>query len=246
MESIRQSSAPYLYDPNELESLPPPVQRYFRVALRPGQPIIQSVWLDQEGWFNGSETREAWHPFTATQRVLPRQSAFDWNARIRIFPGLDIRVHDAYFRNEGYLHAAVCGALTVAKSSGSPEATQGEFMRFAAEAPWYPTSMLPSQGAVWSEVNEKSATLKLRDQTIQTTLLMHFGSDHLIQSFEAAARQRGTTGKSKEAPWQGRFWDYVSRSGMMVPRQGEVEWVLADGPRPYWRGRVTSFRYEFS
>ena len=27
---------------------------------------------------------------------------------------------------------------------------------------------------------------------------------------------------------------------------GEVAWLLPEGPKPYWRGRITSLRYEFA
>jgi hypothetical protein len=32
---------------------------------------------------------------------------------------------------------------------------------------------------------------------------------------------------------------------MRVPMSGEVSWILPEGPRPYWRGRVTRLEYTF-
>lgn len=46
------------------------------------------------------------------------------------------------------------------------------------------------------------------------------------------------------APWQGRFWGYEIQEGMLVPLDGEVAWLLADGPKPYWRGRIQRIQYE--
>jgi len=34
------------------------------------------------------------------------------------------------------------------------------------------------------------------------------------------------------------------RDGMRVPMQGEVAWLLPEGPAPYWRGRITDIIYE--
>lgn len=47
-------------------------------------------------------------------------------------------------------------------------------------------------------------------------------------------------------PWQGRFWDYQLRDGMRVPLAGEVAWLLGEGPRPYWRGRIRDIDYEYA
>lgn len=47
-------------------------------------------------------------------------------------------------------------------------------------------------------------------------------------------------------PWQGRFWDYGARAGMQVPLAGEVAWLLPEGNKPYWRGRITEINYAFT
>jgi hypothetical protein len=76
---------------------------------------------------------------------------------------------------------------------------------------------------------------------------LRFGFDEqgLIETVHADARGR-TVGKDIVAtPWQGRFWHYQERDGMLVPLDGEVAWLLPEGPRPYWRGRMTSIRYQF-
>jgi hypothetical protein len=36
------------------------------------------------------------------------------------------------------------------------------------------------------------------------------------------------------------------RSGVRIPIEAEVEWVLPGGPYPYWRGEMTSIDYEFA
>lgn len=30
------------------------------------------------------------------------------------------------------------------------------------------------------------------------------------------------------------------RDGMLVPLEGEVAWLLPEGPKPHWRGRIIS------
>lgn len=33
---------------------------------------------------------------------------------------------------------------------------------------------------------------------------------------------------------------------MLVPLNGEVAWLLPEGEKPYWRGRVSEIAYDFA
>jgi Family of unknown function (DUF6920) len=155
-------------------------------------------------------------------------------------------VHDAYVAGEGMLHATLLGLVTLADLRGSPEMAQGELMRYLAEAPWYPTALLPSQGVRWDAVDERSARATLADGGISATLLIRFDDEGLIDSVSAEARGRTVQGKVVPTPWEGRWRGYEERSGMRVPREGEVAWLLQGGPKPYWRGHVSRLSYEFA
>jgi hypothetical protein len=48
------------------------------------------------------------------------------------------------------------------------------------------------------------------------------------------------------SPWEGRFWNYEERGGMLVPLDGEVAWLLAEGESPYWRGHIIEISHEFA
>lgn len=67
----------------------------------------------------------------------------------------------------------------------------------------------------------------------------------LIESVSSEGRSRDVQGEQVATPWRGRFWDYEPRGGMLVPLEGEVEWVLPEGAKPYWRGRIERIEYEF-
>jgi hypothetical protein len=245
MQAAKRAHAVRTYDVRELDALPAPVQRYFRAALTPNQPMVAAVDINITGAMRMSDDTKKWSAFTSNQRVITQRAGFDWNASITMFPGINAYVHDAYIAGEGILHAALLGAFTVADMRGTKDSAHGEFMRFVAECAWYPTRMLPSQGATWTAVDDTSATLTISDGETSATLLVRFGADNLIASIRAEARGRLIKGVMSSAPWQGRFWDYAEHDGMRVPQQGEVAWVLPESAEPYWRGRVTSVRYEF-
>jgi hypothetical protein len=244
LEAARQPVRPARYDARELDGLPPPVQRYFRAALQDGQPMVAAVRMDHAGTFNMSEAGEQWQPFTSTQHVVLQRAGFDWDGRIAMLPALPVRVHDAYIAGEGLLHATLLGLITLADLRGTPEMARGELMRFLAEAPWYPTALLPSQGVRWEAVDESSARATLQDGDNVVTLLFRFDEAGLIASVRAEARGRAVQGAVVPTPWEGRWWNYEVRDGMRVPLEGEVAWLLPGGARPYWRGRIVRLIYE--
>jgi hypothetical protein len=163
-----------------------------------------------------------------------------------VTPGLNVFVHDAYVAGEGLLHAELLGLLTLADIRNTPEAAQGELMRFLAEAAWYPTALLPSQGVRWEAIDDMSARATLMDGATTVSLDFRFDAEGLLSGVRAAARHRTVNGKLVATPWQGRFWGYEVRGGMRIPLEGEVAWELSEGLWPYWRGRVTDITYEFA
>jgi hypothetical protein len=239
----RRTIKPNIYDQKEIEGLPDPVQRFFRTVIKDGQTIVAAVKLSQQGQFNMSETESKWSPFTATQLVTTQRLGFDWDARIQMAPGVNAFVHDAYLLGEGSLHVSLLGLFTVADVRDTPEAAQGELLRFFAEMPWYPTALLPSQGVRWEAIDNTSARATVTDGATTVSLVFRFNSEGTIETMRAEARYRD---KLTAMPWSGRFWDYSTRNGMLIPLQGEVGWEYPDGIRLYYKGKVTEINYEFA
>jgi hypothetical protein len=246
LQAAHVATATSRYDARELEGLPAPVQRYFRAALKDGQPIITAAKVEHKGDFNLGESTDQWRPFFSNQHVVARRPGFVWDGRVIMMPGLPVRVHDAYVAGEGILHPAVLGLVTLIDLRGTGDVAEGELMRFFAEASWYPTTLLPSQGVRWEAVDDHSARATLVDGTISVTLLFRFGAQGLIDSVLAQARGR-TLGKHiVMTPWEGRWSNYQERNGMRVPMTGEVAWLAPEGRKVYWRGTITSLTYEFA
>ena len=206
--------------------------------------MVAGVHVQHTGTFNMGETTDQWKPFGSDQKVVTQRPGFDWNGRVSMMPGLPVRVHDAYVAGEGILHASVLGLFTVVDMRGTREVAEGELMRFFAEAAWYPTALLPSQGVRWEAVDDHSAhaTLEEGDHTI--TMLFTFDEEGVIDTVRAEARGRAVGDEVVPTPWRGCFWNYDERGGMLVPLDGEVAWLLPEGEKPYWRGHITEIRYQ--
>jgi hypothetical protein len=190
---------------------------------------VAAIRLEHTGTFNMSDAAEQWKPFVSIQHVTTRRPGFVWDARIAMMPGLPVCVHDAYVAGEGMLHATVGGLLSVADMRDTRDVAQGELMRFFAEATWYPTALLPSQGVRWEAVDEASARATMQDGDIAVTLLFRFDDVGLIASVRADARGRTVSGTVMPMPWEGRWKNYEWHEGMRVPlNQSATPWHTAD------------------
>ena len=245
LEAGREQQSPAPYNSADMDGLPAPVARYFQAVLREGQPIIASAWLTHKGRFNMSESEAKWKRFVSSQLVVTHRPGFDWDARIALAPRINVFVHDTYTAGQGSLRAALLGAVTVAAMRDTPEMAEGELMRFLAEAVWYPTALLPSQGIRWEAIDESSARATMTDGGTSVALEFSFDAEGLVSTVRSPARYRNVNGVPTPMPWQGRFWRYEERNGMRVPIEAEVAWQLPQGELPYWRGEITGIAHEF-
>lgn len=246
LEASRVSPTARTVDLEEVDGLPAPARRFFRTALTDGQPLVEVVHMQHTGMFNMGETTDRWKPFTSDQIVLARRPGFDWHAQIQLAPGVHVRVHDAYIAGEGHLHASLFGLFSVAELRGTGSIAEGELLRFVAEAIWYPTVLLPSQGVRWEPIDSRSASATLTDGELSVRLSFQFNDAGLVDTVHAEARGRMVNGELVPTRWKGRFWNYTSREGMQIPEDGEVAWALDSGDKAYWRGHMSTLSYEFA
>jgi hypothetical protein len=239
---------PARFDARELQGLPAPVQRYFRKVLTDGQPIIAAATIEMAGTINLSATAEQWKTFTSQQRVVTTAAGlrpgFLWNAQVDMFPGVPAYVEDSYVAGQGRLIARLLGLVTVAQAHGGAELARGEFMRHFAEAAWYPTALLPSQGVRWQAVDDGSASATIVDGPITLSLLFTFNEGGLISFVRAESRGAGVGDDMVMLPWDCGLSDYQPHDGMLIPRAGEAAWMRPDGRTVYFVGHVRKLSYE--
>lgn len=246
LDATRQRNFNHRYDARELEGLPLPVQRYFRVVLKDGQPVVTAATVHHTGCFNFSLAREQWKPFKSAQHVVTRRPGFVWDARIVFLPGIAVHVHDAYIAGTGLLKASLSGLWVMADLHDEGELARGELIRYFAETAWYPTALLPSQGVRWIAVDDHQADATLEDGAHSVTMRVKFDHAGLIETVRFEQRGAMIGNKIVQTPWEGRWSNYAERNGMRVPLTGEAAWITAQGRRPYWRGTINTVSHEFS
>ncbi|MEF8842324.1 MAG: DUF6544 family protein [Haloarculaceae archaeon] len=219
----------------DLGGLPDPVRRYFEAVLEEGQPYVRSVRLEQAGEFRLGDSRRTWRPMEATGHYTVDPPGFVWSGTVDALPLVPVRVLDAYDHGSGVLRARLLSTVTVADAAPGPEMNEGELVRYLAEAAWYPTALLPTEGVEWEAVDDCSARATLEDDGNVASVLFHFDERDRIERVTAERYRQET---DDHAPWTGHFRAYEARNGMVVPTEAEVEWTLPGGDRPYWRARI--------
>jgi hypothetical protein len=225
------------------DNLPAPVARYFRFALKEGQPVIRTARISHSGKFN---LNDKWIPFESNQHFSAYPPAFVWDAKMQMNFLMSVRVRDGYSDGKGMMLAKISGLFTVADADSNDEhLSSGALMRFLAESAWLPTALLPNENLQWSPINDYRALATLTDAGVTVSLEFEFNQKGEITGIFSPERFREYKGEYKPFPWFGRFWDYQERNGMRIPLQGEVEWQMPNGHSPYWRGRIIEAEYSF-
>lgn len=248
-DQLRQAHSPtvtQLVDFGLLEPLPKPVQRYLRRVLKDGQVMIRLAHFKHRGRFNMGESSDRWKPFTSDQLVTTQSPGFNWDGRVRLFPGCHAHVHDSYLAGTGGLVVALLGLIKVIDLHDRETLASDELMRFLAESVWYPTALFPGQGVTWQAIDDHHALASLNDGHHQVSLRFKFNDQGLVESVYSPARGRLIKGASTPTPWQGKFWDYQEHHGVEVPTSGQVAWLTDLGEKAYWQGQLTDLQFEKS
>jgi hypothetical protein len=237
-----------VYSDRELDGLPVPVARYLRQVLRDGQPMIRCARIDWRGEFNmGQPGADNWKPFVATAEYVVDPPGFVWDARIAIAPAIPVLVRDMFLQGQGSMRGKIAGLITVIDAAQTPKLSTAALQRHLAEAIWFPTALLPSQGVRWEPIDESRSRATLRSGGLAASVEFHFGADGLVDATMVADRLFDN-GKSppEPRPWRARVLGWRDFDGITLPAQAVAEWVLDSGDYAYWRGAPVAVRCNFS
>jgi len=229
---------------DELSSLPEPVQKYFRLVLKDGAPIINRATITQDGEFRMNPGSEEWLDMNAIQNFTASNRGFVWSATIKMFPPVNIKVIDSYINGKGAMKGKVLSLIEVIDDREKKELNKAALQRYLAESVWFPTALLPTQGIKWIEIDEKKASATINDSGITVSLVFGFNDKGEIVEVYTSERYREVNGEYMLFPWKGEFSNYVEIGGYRIPSGGEVAWILEDGTFPYWRASIKQIDFD--
>ena len=137
-----------MFGSDEVDTLPEPVQRYFKAAISLGTPLATSARFRMRGHIKVGR----WLPFRARQ-ILKPGVGFIWSARAAVV----IAGYDRYIGGAGEMNWKLAGLVDVAHGDG-PDISTSAAGRCGLEAILLPTALLPRFGVTWTADDDEHIT----------------------------------------------------------------------------------------
>ena len=216
-----------------LKGLPEPVQRYFKYALKDGQPYLSHLRLKHTGQFKTGQGKD-WVDINGEQYFTAQPPGFIWIGKTKAFTA-----RDSYVSNKGNLSVYLLGFLRIVNSKGTT-VDQAELLRWLGESVWMPTNLLPGEHIQWTAMDENTAkvTFDWQGQTVFYTV--HFNEEGQITRMQTERYMN----EDRLEKWEGRLSDYQEVNGMNVPGTVEASWLLEEDEHTYARFHVQTFEYD--
>ncbi|WP_148685249.1 DUF6920 family protein [Candidatus Nitrosocosmicus hydrocola] len=210
------------FSSEQIKDLPDPVQRYFTYSLEEGQHYVSFVKLKHTGEFRQNENQK-WMPIEGVEYFTTEMPGFIWIGKISLLPLVWITGIDMYLEGKGAFQIKLLSIITIADAPKGKELDESELMRWLAEAPLFPTALLPSSFLRWEPVDSDSAKAIINYAETNIEVLFHFDKEGKIVQM-TADRYRAVDNSFVKENWFGHYSDYAQTNNMMVPWNIEVSW----------------------
>jgi hypothetical protein len=222
-----------------LEGLPSPVRRYLRYTGIVGQPLVETVYVEQQGTMRtGPEA--AWKPFDAKQHFTVHAPGFVWDASMRLTHLPLVRIRDKYVHGHGSMLGKMGAVVTVVEGHG-PEVDQGSMLRYLSEMQWFPAAFL-GENIAFEEIDDVSARVTLTDHGKSVTGTLSFDDQGRLTNF-TAERYATVDGGYELRPWSIPVTGYGQFEGLRLPVRGSVTWTTKDGDFVWLDLHLTKLEY---
>jgi len=216
----------------QLDGLPEPVQRYFKHALKEGQPYISYVRLIHDGHFKTSPDKD-WITINGEQYFTAETPGFIWKGKTSLFTA-----RDKYISDKGRLIVSLFSLFRIVDAHGE-KIDHGELLRWLGESVWFPTNLLPSDNLQWSPVDSSTAQLTFNYNDIAVLYLVSFNDKDEIIKMETERYMNENL-----ETWVGTLKNYKEINGISIPTEIEASWKLDDGDYSYVKFNIKKIDFD--
>lgn len=222
------------------DTLPEPVRRHLRFAVREGTPSIGTARLQHDGFFR-TKPGQRWLPIEGEQYFTTAAPGFVWHAMVRPLPLVWIEARDCLLGGRGHMLVKVESTFPVADAAG-PEIDQGASLRWLAESAWFPYALV-GDAISWEPIDGRSARATIRSGGLPVSAVLETDAEGRLTRLRAERYCDIGGGKAVLTPWTGRYGEYREFDGFRIPVSVEVSWDLEESAFSYARFRVTRIEY---
>ena len=230
------------FSTEKIKDLPEPVQTYFAYSLKEDQPYISYVKLKHTGDFRQDENQK-WMPIEGEEYFTTETPGFIWIGKISLLPLVWITGIDKYLEGKGAFQIKLLSIFTIADAPRGKELDESELMRWLAEAPLFPTALLPSNYLHWKPVDSDSANAVIDYAGGKVEALFHFDKKGKIVQM-TADRYRAVDNSFVKEKWHGLYSNYATTKNLTVPWDIEVSWNTEVGNFTYAKFKIKEIQYD--
>lgn len=216
----------------QIIGLPDPVQRYFRLVLKDGQPYISYAAITHDGQFK-TGLDKGWINIKGEQYATTEKPGFIWKGTTSMFVARDM-----YIGDKGRLVVSLFSLFKVVDAKGG-QYDQGELLRWLGESILYPTNLLPSDRLQWLPIDGNTSKLTFRYNGLSLFFIFTFNEMGEITQIET---KRYMDAKSLET-WVIKMSNYKEANAVVIPMSFDVLWRLKKGDFSYARFNIKTIRY---
>lgn len=216
----------------QLQDLPEPVKRYFKHAIKEGQPYISYVRLTHNGQFK-TDPKKSWMNIEGEQYFTAEKPGFIWKGSTAMFTARDM-----YISDKGKLVVSLFSLFKIAGGQGE-KYDQGELLRWLGESVWFPTNLLPNENLQWIAVNNQTAQLIFKHKNYSLSYKVIF--NELGEIVELQTKRY--LGDGNLETWIGKVSNYKEINGIVVPTTIEAIYRLKEGDYSYAKFNVKRIEY---
>ena len=150
---------------------------------------------------------------------------------------------DKYLEGRGTFQIKIMSIFTIADDPTGKELDESELMRWLAEAPLFPTALLPSSYLHWEPVDSDSAKAIIDYGRTRVEALFHFDKKGEIVQMNAD-RYRAVDNSFVKEKWLGHYSNYAVTKNILVPWDIEVSWNSEVGNFTYAKFKIKEIQYD--
>ncbi|MCC6402188.1 MAG: hypothetical protein IT227_15605 [Flavobacteriales bacterium] len=238
---VAMARSAHILEQEDLVSLPAPVQRFLRKGGHVGRPVPRSLNMEFTGDIRSKHG--PWMPFRTEQfnTFDPPARLFWMNATMKALPTKGYhRLRDGH----ASMRIKVLGLLPVIETHG-PELDTAELVTWFNDLCLFAPARLADPTTTWHPVDDRSAMAMVEHNGIRISATLLFDDqDRLVDFVRDDRYYLGPDGRSERRRFHTPVSGRSEAGGLGFPADGEVLFVLDDGPFTYIRLHTEAVAYD--
>jgi hypothetical protein len=212
------------------DGLPPAVARWVARAVPEGAPVPEGIELTEQGEILVGEN---WTPWSGTHLIWHDAVGFEWTARLRAAGPLPLRLSEGCSTEGAWAKGKLAKLMPLRRARG-PEVVRAQLIRYLAELPLAPSSVLANAGLEWTADGPDAARVSATIGDFEATVRLEVDGDGDVIRASASDRPRETgKGGFEDTPFEIAFSEHAQVGEVRAPARAEHAYDYGSGPEAF-------------